>query len=205
VSSSVDATLVERLSFIRFLFDQGSSQCDRAEPFAAAGLLTLHDAVEGFLLIAAEHVSATLGKTDFAGYWGLIDKELKGDGRRLPSEPAMKRLNSLRVGLKHHGTLPSRQDAVRARDDVSKFLLAATGIVFGLDFDRLDLVELITQPEAAEMIRRADAEVAANNIVEGLALLSEAFDGLLKDYSDRKQWGSRRGPYTFGPTLQNFF
>ena len=69
----------------------------------------------------------------------------------------MRRLNNLRVGLKHHGTLPSKQDAIQSHEDVSKFLLAATGIVFGLDFGRLDLVDLVSQATAAVAIRQADA------------------------------------------------
>lgn len=202
MSSTVDALIVKRLSFIRFLFDQGAAQCERAEPFAASGLLTLHDAVEGFLLIAAEHIGAPLSKkTDFDGYWGEINAKLE-NGKQLPSRPAMRRLNNLRVGLKHHGTLPSKQDAIQSHEDVSKFLLAATGIVFGLDFGRLDLVDLVSQATAAVAIRQADAAAAAGDFVEGMALLSDVLDDLLDDYSDRKHSESRRGPYTFGPTLR---
>ena len=76
------------------------------EPFSSKAVLDLHDAVELFLQLVAEHLGATLSKKgDFLEYWPAINEKL---GTDLPMQPAMKRLNQARVGLKHSGIRPSR-------------------------------------------------------------------------------------------------
>ena len=52
---------------------------------------------------------------------------------------------------------------------------------------------------ALEKLRDAEAHAAQGDYVGALALLSEAFDGLLDDYSDRKRSSSGSSPYKWWP------
>jgi hypothetical protein len=199
VAVTLDPLVVKRLAFIRFLHEQGVEQSQRPEPLSATALLSFHDAVESFLLLAAEHLNVNISqKTTFDGYWGEIGAVL---GAPLPSKAAMRRMNNLRVNLKHHGSFPSGSNVQQAKADVATFLLDASRLVFDVDFTTLDMIDLVTQADAAEKLREADAQARAGDHVEALAWLRQAFDGLLKDYAARKRSGGNgMSPYDFGAT-----
>ena len=57
-----------RLAFIRYLHHQGVQQGRLPEPQSSAAVLLLHDAVEAFLLLAAEHLGAAAPR-EFGQYW----------------------------------------------------------------------------------------------------------------------------------------
>ena len=46
-----------RLAFIRYLHHQSAQEARLPEPQSSAAVLLLHDAVEAFLLLAAEHLA----------------------------------------------------------------------------------------------------------------------------------------------------
>jgi hypothetical protein len=197
VSKALDANTVRRLAFIRFLYMQGQDQAKRPQPLAATALLSFHDAMEMFLLLAAEHLKVNLPKgTTFEGYWDQIAQQ---SGAQLPSKPAMRRMNNSRVNFKHHGSIPSTTDLEQFRGDVTTFLADATQLVFGADFLHLDMIDLVPQQSALTRLRDGERHAGIGDDTEALAQLSEAFEELLSDYSDRKRTASGSAPYTFGP------
>jgi hypothetical protein len=198
VSQPLDPNAVKRLALIRFLYAQGLEQAKRPQPLSAAALLAFHDAVEMFLLLAAEHLNVNLPKsTTFDGYWPEIAQQ---SGTQLPNRPAMRRMNNSRVNFKHHGSIPSAMDLQQFQGDVTTFLTDATQLVFGADFCRLDMIDLVTQPDVLTLLKNADAQAGQGDHIEALALLSEAFNGLLKDYADRKRTANNSSPFTFLPS-----
>lgn len=200
MSGSLDPLIVKRLAFIRFLHEQGVEQSYRPEPLVTTALLSFHDTVEGFLLLTAEYLNVPVSeKTTFEGYWGEIGAKL-ANGASLPMRAPMRRMNKLRVNLKHHGSFPSSADLQQARGDVATFLLDATRLVFDADFTSLDMIDLVTQPATAARLRQADTAARSGDHLEALALTREAFDELLTDYAARKR-GHVGGPYDFGPRL----
>jgi hypothetical protein len=197
VTPPLDPLVIKRLAFIRFLHAQGVEHSYRAEPLAATALLNFHDAVEHFLLLAAEYLNAgTSEKTTFDGYWGEINAKLPS-GSELPTRDALRRMNKLRVILKHNGSFPSATDLQQARGDVATFLLDATRLVFDLDYSTLNLIDLVPQAPTIARLRQAEAEASKQDYVEALAVLGEAFTELLDDYAARKR-GHGDGPYDFG-------
>lgn len=60
MTQPLDPLTVQRLAFIRFLYEQGVSQADQPEPLSATAVLSFHDAVELFLRLAAEHLHVNL-------------------------------------------------------------------------------------------------------------------------------------------------
>jgi hypothetical protein len=68
---------MQRLAFIRYLYSSAVEQSRQPEPVAALAVLSLHDAVELVLHLAAEHTNANLGKKpEFNEYFGVINAQL---------------------------------------------------------------------------------------------------------------------------------
>jgi hypothetical protein len=108
VSQTLSPNTIKRLAFIRFLYGQGLEQAVRPQPLAATALLSFHDAVEMFLLLATEHLRVNLDRnTTFDGYWTQVAAQASV---QLPSRNAMRRMNNSRVNFKHHGSIPSATD-----------------------------------------------------------------------------------------------
>ena len=188
---------VQRLALIRFLYTQGVEQARRPQPFSSAALLSFHDAVEMFLLLAAENLRVTLSRgVTFEGYFGEIQRDA---AVTLPARAAMRRMNNSRVNFKHHGSIPSAIDLEQFRADVTTFLTDASQMVFTVDFASVDMIDLVTQKAVLDKLREAAAQATHGDHTEALALLSEAFDGLLGDYSDRKRTASGSSPYQWWP------
>jgi hypothetical protein len=194
VSQGVNAQVVKGLAFVRFMYNQGLEQAGRPQPLATTALLSFHDAVEMFLGLAADHLGVNLSRNvTFDGYFAEIKQ---GANVELPGRHPMQRMNRSRVGLKHHGLFPAPTDLEQFKGDVTTFLTDAAKLVFSVDFFSLDMIDLVTQPNAASMVRSAETQVSQGDYHEALALLSEAFEYLLSDYADRKQDTAHSSPYT---------
>ena len=197
MSQALNPNTVRRLAFIRFLYSQGLEQAARPQPLAAAALLSFHDAVEMFLLLAAEHLRVNLDRnTTFDGYWTQIAAQAT---LQLPSRNAMRRMNNSRVNFKHHGSIPSATDLEQFRGDVTTFFTDATQTVFAADFTGIDMTDLVTQQDALAKIRDAETHARQDDYPVALALLSQALHGLLHDYADRKRTSENTTAFSFGP------
>ncbi len=197
MSQALNPNTVRRLAFIRFLYSQGLEQATRPQPLAAAALLSFHDAVEMFLLLAAEHLGVNLDRnTTFDGYWTQIAAQAS---LQLPSRNAMRRMNNSRVNFKHHGSIPSATDLEQFRGDVTTFFTDATQTVFAADFTGIDMTDLVTQQDALAKIRDAETQARQGDYPVALALLSQALNGLLHDYADRKRTSENTTAFSFGP------
>ncbi|MGW2522370.1 carboxyl transferase domain-containing protein, partial [Streptomyces sp. NPDC001617] len=112
---------------------------------------SFHDAVENYLGIVTQHLRIDVNKApEFIAYWALLKPEFK-----LPKKDSMKRLNDARVALKHKGAFPSEHQVEQARQTVDDFFTTVTPKVFGVDFDSIDTVDLLTQPEVVRLVREA--------------------------------------------------
>jgi hypothetical protein len=197
VSQALSSSTVWRLAFIRFLYGQGLEQARRPQPLAATALLSFHDAIEMFLLLAAEHLGVSLDRnTTFDGYWTQIAAQASV---QLPSRNAMRRMNNSRVNFKHHGSIPSATDLDQFRADITTFFTDATQAVFAADFTSIDMTDLVTQQAALTRIRDAEVSASQGDYVGAVALLWEALDELLYDYADRKRISDDTTVFSFGP------
>jgi len=71
---ALDAEAVKHLALIRLLYLQGVDQARQPQPLSLFSLLTFHDSVELFLVLAADHVGAQMPQRDpsFLDYWHLL-------------------------------------------------------------------------------------------------------------------------------------
>ena len=69
------ADVVERLGYIRFLHQNGIDQARRPHPMSSAAILSFHDAVELFYVLALDHMAVQVDlKTPFEAYWRELAK-----------------------------------------------------------------------------------------------------------------------------------
>lgn len=178
-AARIDPNTMSRLGFIRVLYQQAMDQSQLPEPLNAQAVLTMHDTVELFLTVAADHLSAPINRnTNFMDYWRLLDPANLPGGVVLGNKHGMDRLNALRVALKHHGTMPSAGAVELARADTRSFLEDSTSAVFGFSFATIDMAEVIPQQTVREMVRSSSAAAVSGDLREAMGLLAEAYDEL---------------------------
>ncbi len=195
--SPIDPLIMQRLAFIRMLYEQGNEQAQLPNPMRVTCILTLHDAVELFLVLVGDHLGANLSlRLDFMAYWAEIQSKANV---QLTSKTAMDRLNRRRVDFKHHGNLPSTESLARACADVSTFFEENTPLVFGIDYDVIDMADLIPQAATRALLKQATTEESAGNRTEAMALLSDAFENLFYQHADTNSYPPSL--FAFGPDI----
>jgi hypothetical protein len=193
---------MQRLAFIRLLTQQGLEQSRQPDPLAAASILTFHDAVELFLMLAAEHLGITVpDKGQFVQrYFDTIHPDKAGAGGiDLAGRVGVDRLTRHRNAFKHTAAMPSGPSIEQARADTTRFLEDNTPRVFGVAFDGIDMADLIPQPHTRVKVKEAQTSETAGDRVQAMAGLAEAFDELLSSTTGPRGW--RATALSFGPDL----
>lgn len=194
---------MQRLAFIRLLVGQATDQSHQPEPLSASCILTYHDAVELFLILASEHLKANLperGKLTQRFFDGLHPDKLGSAGVDLAGRKGVDRLSALRNTIKHDAALPAAQQVEQSRSDAELFFEENAPRVFGLSFDAIDMVELVPQQPVRARLRDADTAWAGGDLVKSMGELRVAFDELFFDHMVGEHY--RESPLTFGPQLQ---
>ncbi|MEU3099892.1 hypothetical protein ABZ690_35670 [Streptomyces sp. NPDC006967] len=188
---------VQRLAFIRFLHAQGVAQSRQPQPLAATSVLSFHDAVELFLVLAGEHLGVGLPtQINFSQYWEKLAAGLPPN-TQLPSKKAMERMNKIRVNLKHHGAVPSPTDIDQVRADVLTFFTDATPIIFGGSFTQIDMIDLVSRPQTVKFLQFAQSCADKGDLPQAMAALSIAFTELIEHYTETRR-SAYRPPFRFG-------
>ncbi|WP_406221592.1 hypothetical protein [Streptomyces canus] len=194
--ASLKPLTVQRLAYVRYLYQEGIEQSRQPSPLRARAITSFHDAVENFIGLTAEHLRVELKRNiEFLGYWEALKPEIE-----LPGKTAMKRLNDARVALKHHGTFPSEHQIEQAREALVDFFNTVTPKVFDVDFDAVDMTDLVTQPAAADYLRDAQTHADIGDYSMACAGLSLAFEALLQHYVGDTDRG--HSPFAIGPNLR---
>lgn len=168
-----------RLAFIRYLHHQGTQQASLPEPQSSAAVLLLHDAVEAFLLLAAEHLG-TAAPREFGQYWDALSPAKMTGGVSLAVKQGMTRLNKIRVNLKHHGVQPGKAAIDQGIADTATFFAENAPLVFGVDYDQVSMADVIEQEKVRELVHKAEAAKADGDYVSAMVALSDACDLLLR-------------------------
>lgn len=187
-----------RLAFIRYLHHQGVQQARLPEPQSSAAVLLLHDAVEAFLLLAAEHLGAAPPR-EFGQYWDVLSPAKLTGGVNLAVKQGMVRLNKIRVNLKHHGVQPGKAAIDQNLADAATFFAANTRLVFGVDYDQVSMADVIEQENVRELVRKAETANAGGDHVSAMVALSDACGLLLMP---RRSDSSQPSPLRFGHNIR---
>jgi hypothetical protein len=162
------------------MYQLGADQSRQPEPYSAVSILILHDAVELFLQLAAEQLNVpTKTNTGFMEYWGFLEPKLGNDG--LSQKQAMERFNRARVGFKHAGNRPSKEDIVGYRVSAANFLLENTPTVFGMEFADALLINFVKPDSARQRLMQARASQDEGNLVDALTHAAIAFYEVIEE------------------------
>jgi hypothetical protein len=194
----------ERLAFIRLLYREGIRQADQPEPLNAQGVLTMHDACELLLGLAADTVGASVPKNiEFMAYWSQLDPGKHPGGISLPARQRMQRVNNARNDLKHHGIRPSLATVQQVRADATVFIEDTVQALFRRPVASIDMADIVGQPDIRTKLKSATAHEANGDTRDAMADLTEAFEDLFRPYAG-SPFG-RAGTYGFGPTVTRGF
>jgi hypothetical protein len=164
--------------------------------------LTFHDAVELFLVLAADHLGLPAQRRDpnFMDYWRILAPTSDFPaGVALSGQQGMDRLNRHRNALKHAGAMPGMGAVQDANRSVSSFFEDNTPRVFiDVEFSNIDMADVVPQADTRAMLRAASLADAAGDRVEAMALLWESFNHLFQERVGPPEWHS---PYAFGPRV----
>ena len=200
---TVDLHTMRRLAYIRYLHHLGAEQARMPEPLSSASVLMLHDAVETFLLLATEFVGEN-PPAQFERYWDTLDGKLR-NGASLTTRQGMRRLNKVRVNLKHHGAHPDAPTIELAVADTQAFMTLNTQLAFGLDYEVVSMTHLITQTRVRELVATAEKANASLDRKAAMVALVDAFEELLNPHQPNERvpfYKPDTSPLTFGPRLE---
>jgi hypothetical protein len=191
--------VVRRLAYIRYLHSLGIEQARLPDPMSSAALLMFHDAVESFLLMASEHFGAP-SIHEFEKYWDALKPSKIVGGVELPVQQGMKRLNRQRVALKHHGSHPNPTTVELIKNDTATFLVTASQLVFGVDYNAVSMSSVIPQEAVRDLVLAADAENTRGDRVEAMIALVDAWEELFHPWPQTKAIEDS-SPLRFGPSI----
>lgn len=192
----MNTSVVKRLAFIKYFFELGIAQSRLPEPANSASILMFHDSVELFLQLASETLDVGKSGVKFMEYWELLATKLPSGS--LPQKESMRRLNDSRVGLKHHGTLPSKMDIESFRATTNEFFEEAIPLIFNIKLTEISLIDFIGEERAKEHLHDAAKQLTDGNLKSAMGKTALAFQYLIEDYESRKRSQYGRSPFSFG-------
>jgi hypothetical protein len=194
------ATLISRLALVRYIYGQAVRESRRPEPICATAILGFHDAVEMFLHTTCEHLNAQLPKRVY--FESYLDA-LAAQPLNLVVEHiiSVKRLNTVRNNLKHHGVIPALLEVEGLRAATGNFLEDNSRKLLSMDFATVSLVHLVGDTDVRSLLQEATSQLDAGNLDRAPRSVSIAFRKLLEQFHARV-WGVNDvDPFSFGESL----
>jgi hypothetical protein len=202
--------ITKRLAFIKYLYRLGEKQAKQPEPMCWSAILTLHDTLELFLQLIAEHLEINRRRNNvhFMDYWTLTEPKLRELNKPvLTQKIAMERLNRARVDFKHLGINPSKSSI---EDDFcvnTRIFLENNSLsVFDTDLFDISLVDLINCEKAKKYLKKAEKLQSEGNTEDALLNISAAFEYLIFDFKKKmkKKWTPYSAQFCYIYRLQRF-
>lgn len=145
ISFQMDIEVVRRVCLARYLYELGTANLKSSNDmhlFAAVNLM--QDAVEAFLIGVAEHLGARIAAyTTFDKYIVAIDEKIAPN--HLPFKLQLLRLNSIRIGSKHQGIQPARDECERLAVSIREFFDVVTSANFNTSFSAISTLDLLDE------------------------------------------------------------
>jgi hypothetical protein len=115
---------------------------------------------------------------DFESMLNQIDNEpsFKDQGIRLPYRREMRNLNDVRNLVQHHAVEPVSSTMELWRVFTPRFLKGVCETYFHLDFDSLSPLDMIEDPQLAELLKLASTDIEKQGFKRSLTLSKIAFE-----------------------------
>ncbi|MGI6341991.1 MAG: hypothetical protein ACOXZ9_03300 [Bacteroidales bacterium] len=189
--------IIKRLALIKHLYKIGVELSRQFETIAAFSILSLHDSVEMFLKLLAEHKDIKSENFNFLDYWTKIPE--------LTLKESMRNLNTRRVNIKHKGLLPSKADIEISRVNTTDFFEQNTIIHFDVEWKDISLLTLIQYDKVRQYLEKAQQALEENKIEDCIESAAIAFDELLYTYEDSKSSFFGSSPFYFCENIESHY
>lgn len=200
VSSNIssDAEVVRRLAFIRYFYSIAEGHSREPQPICNISILMFHDCVELFLQLAAEkhHVQGAEANRSpsLMDYWDIFKKQRED---LVPThKEGMRRLNSVRINLKHLGIYTHPENIETFRRSTYEFLVENSRRLFEIDFESVSMLDLVQCEKAKELLIQARDNLD-NDLEIAMGQVKEALYVLIEDHQRRGEIVLGRSPFPF--------
>ncbi|MFB9830808.1 hypothetical protein [Actinoallomurus acaciae] len=191
---------MDRLAFVRLLHQQAAEQSRLPPPMNFMCVLMYHDAVELFLLLAGEHLGANIPeKGNFTQrYFDNINREL--NGTELSGRKGVGRLTDQRNAFKHANTWPGPTGIEQFRADAAAFFEDNTPKVFGVEFAKIEMADVVPQEGTRQKLKEAAEAEAEGDRTQAMGYLVIAFDDLFQEHVGPAH--AIQSEFSFGRTIR---
>jgi hypothetical protein len=172
-----------------------TEQSSLPEPLGALALPGIHDALEMYLQLASETLNAKPSH-NFMEYWTNLGPRLESG--ELSHKIGMNRLNKARVGIKHHGNLPSSDQILEFQSIASSFFEENTPTLFGIAFNEISMVELVQYESARESLRLAQNHMEEGDYSRAMIKVAVSYRQLIDELNEGYRKRYFRSPFYFG-------
>lgn len=181
-------TVIDRLSMIKYIFTNSTTELNKPTPLSYSSLLLMHDAVELLMHLIVERYDLGNHNSNknltFDKYWNVInDSDLVPE---LGSKTSLLRMNNARVAFKHHGTMPSKIDLISFHSMVNSFMNKTIKDFFDMNLSEISLIQLVHNDEVKTHLLKADRHIKNNEYKKSLTDSKIAFHYMIKNYESNK-------------------
>lgn len=154
--------VMQELVLVKAFAAEAEHQLERDDDFGNGLAVSLaQDAVELILrIVVRERPIAVEQRAGLDKLITAIDRAAQKDDDKVPHMARIEDLNKARVGFKHAGTAPSRQDAVRLVRFGAEFLEVAFPRFFSIEYRAVSMAHQIRRDEVQKRILEAERLLA---------------------------------------------
>lgn len=164
--------MLKQLLLCKRLFNEGMTFAKRSDSVSNGIAISLfQDSVEicVWAIIKDKNIQVKDG-APFTGYIEAIQKA----GLILPQVAKINELNKARVNFKHYGNLPASDEGIKFQSYVEDFLTTSFQDYFNQDFEKVSLVDLVSDPNVREKLKEAESLMLESNFNEAAARVAIA-------------------------------
>jgi hypothetical protein len=172
MKKEIDSNLMQRLAFVKYLYQEAMEQSKKPKIAAGASVLMFHDAVELLVYLAFSTRFDKKEPQEFMGYWAV-------EGLDLPMYHEMKKLNNVRRELKHRGTIAAQLEIESIRVNTTDFLNQVFQSHFQISLNKVSLISFVEPKECRERLERAKEQINDFKIQDAAKEIAIAFKELL--------------------------
>ncbi len=174
--SMTEEIIVKRLALIKYIYSVGIKQSQMHEANAWISILSFHDSIDMFMNLAAEKK-------------GLKDMgSLMAHFKPIPEltlEASVKKINTRRNSLKHNFQLPAKIEIEDTRAITSQFFEENTTLIFGMNFNKISLVNIIKYPEIRDYLIKAEKYQQDGSLRKCVEEVAKAFKELKEIHREK--------------------
>lgn len=156
--------MLKQLLLCKRLFNEGMTFAKRSDSVSNGIAISLfQDSVE--ICVWAIIKDKNIQVTDIAPFTSCI-KAIQNEEFVLPQVAKINELNKARVNFKHYGNLPASGEGRKFQSYVEDFLTTSFQDYFNQDFERVSLVDLVSDINVREKLKEAENLILAGDFKE---------------------------------------